>query len=203
MDLRRGLPRTKEYIDATEKIGTSSDNVKIFKSFISIEDAETIKNAVDLILPDGPDVDPEERRQTAVKDLPQEEQELVNKYIELAFKKINSEYDVSLEHSLDDHWIVKWSEGNFMAMHADDDVVSNFQVSAVMYFGNDYEGGEIVFPKQKLKVKPVAGDLIIFPGNKNYPHGVSKIKSGHRYSLPLWGKYKQLNNTEFSTDEIW
>lgn len=190
MDKRRGLPRSDAYYSGTNKIGNSPDNIKVFSSFVSKQHLDLIISAVDFLLPDGPDVGPEERRQIQVDDLPNNVRAIVKNYINLALEKVKSEYDVYLEHSLDDHWIVKWSVGNFMHMHSDDDVVSVLQVSAVMYFSDDYSGGEITFPKQKIKMKPKAGDLVIFPGNESYPHGVSKIISGHRYSLPLWGQYK-------------
>lgn len=189
MDKRRGLKRTGAYYEATNKIGNSPENIKVFRSFVSQEDSFKIVSAVDNLLPDEPNVDPDERRQIQVDDLPEEIKLLVKQYIDKALLKMQEEYMVKLEHSLDDHWIVKWSAGNDMTIHADDDVVSVLQVSGVMYFSNDYEGGEIVFPKQEISIKPGMGDLVIFPGNLTYPHGVNTMISGHRYSLPLWGQY--------------
>jgi hypothetical protein len=189
MDTRRGLPRTGAYYEGTNKIGKSSDNIKTFKSFVSAEDSKLIVESVDFLLPDGPDVDPDDRRQIQVDDLPDNVRSIVKYYIDKSLQTMQDQYGVKLEHSLDDHWIVKWSVGNDMGVHADDDVVSVLQVSGVIYFSDGYEGGEITFPNQNISIKPGMGDLVIFPGNLTYPHGVNAIEYGHRYSLPLWGKY--------------
>jgi|694.fasta_scaffold78016_5 hypothetical protein len=189
MDTRRGLPRTGAYYEGTNKIGKSSDNIKTFKSFVSAEDSKLIVESVDFLLPDGPDVDPDDRRQIQVDDLPDNVRSIVKYYIDKSLQTMQDQYGVKLEHSLDDHWIVKWSVGNDMGVHADDDVVSVLQVSGVIYFSDGYGGGEITFPNQNISIKPEMGDLVIFPGNLTYPHGVNAIEYGHRYSLPLWGKY--------------
>lgn len=55
--------------------------------------------------------------------------------------------------------------------------------SGLLYFntcGVDYEGGEIEFPKQNLIIRPKRGQLVMFPGNVNYPHEVLTVKSGIR-----------------------
>jgi hypothetical protein len=193
VDLRRNLPRTGAYYEATNKIGKSPENIKTFKSFVSAQDSQLIVEAVDLLLPDGPNVDPDERRQIQVDDLPDNIQVMVKGYIAKALQTMKDEYRVELEPSLDDHWIVKWSIGNDMGVHTDDDVVFALQVSGVIYFSDGYEGGEITFPNQNTAIKPGMGDLVIFPGNLTYPHGVNPIISGHRYSLPTWGRYVKTN----------
>lgn len=59
-------------------------------------------------------------------------------------------------------------------------------LSGVIYLNSDYEGGEIEFPNQKIKIKPESGSLIIFPSTKPYYHHPQKIIRGHKYMIPLF-----------------
>jgi hypothetical protein len=43
-----------------------------------------------------------------------------------------------------------------------------------------YEGGDLVFPRQNLRVKLKKGDIIIFPAGLTHPHYVDVVTSGHR-----------------------
>lgn len=193
MDTSRNTPRTGAYYEATNRIGKSPENIKTFKSFVSPSDSQLIVEAVDILIPDSLDIDPDNRRQIQVDDLPDNIKVMVKGYIDKALQTMKNEYRVDLEHSLDDHWIVKWSVGNDMTTHGDDAVISALQVSGVLYFSDGYEGGEIFFPQYDVAIKPGMGDLVIFPGNQSYLHGVKTIESGYRYSLPLWGQYVKTN----------
>lgn len=63
---------------------------------------------------------------------------------------------------------------------------ADFLVSAVVYINDDFEGGELVFPKVKYSYKPVAGSCVIFPSNIEYSHYVASVVSGERVALPFW-----------------
>ena len=79
-------------------------------------------------------------------------------------------------------------EGFFMGIHTDtEDSKGHFAVSAVAYFNSDYEGGEITFPNIPMAHKPQEGDLVVFPSSDDrFNHGVSVIRSGMRYVMPIW-----------------
>jgi hypothetical protein len=60
-------------------------------------------------------------------------------------------------------------------------------LSSVLYYNNDYEGGEIYFPKQDLLIKPEPGMFICFPAKNEFPHEVKEIRSGYRWcSTNFW-----------------
>lgn len=59
-------------------------------------------------------------------------------------------------------------------------------ISLVIYLNNDFEGGEIVFPKQALSIKPRKGMLIAFPSNHHFLHGVNPVVTGVRYAIVDW-----------------
>jgi predicted 2-oxoglutarate/Fe(II)-dependent dioxygenase YbiX len=85
----------------------------------------------------------------------------------------------------------RYSPGTLMNMHCDH-IKSLFQdkkgipiLSVVGCFNNDYEGGKfIMFDNIEYNIE--AGDVIIFPSNFLYPHRVSEVTSGTRYSYVSW-----------------
>jgi predicted 2-oxoglutarate/Fe(II)-dependent dioxygenase YbiX len=51
---------------------------------------------------------------------------------------------------------------------------------------DDFEGGDfLMFDGKKLNLS--AGDIVIFPSNFLYPHAVTTITKGTRYSFVAWG----------------
>ena len=53
-------------------------------------------------------------------------------------------------------------------------------------FNDDYSGGELImFGDTKIEINQ--GDVIIFPSNFLYPHRVSPVTEGIRYSYISWG----------------
>ena len=92
--------------------------------------------------------------------------------------------------------IVRWLPGQRQNPHADKELhegpdagmpndFPNYDLSSLFYLNDDYEGGELYFPLQDVKFKPKKGAAYFFPGDKNYIHGVTEIKSGIRYTCPL------------------
>lgn len=75
-------------------------------------------------------------------------------------------------------------EGKHFRIHADHGPAYNCTVSAVIYLNDDYEGGEIQFPRlDNLTYKPKAGDIAIFPSNYIYEHASLPINSGTKYCV--------------------
>jgi hypothetical protein len=93
--------------------------------------------------------------------------------------------------------IVRWLPGQYQNPHADKELHEGensgkpndfpyYDLASLFYLNDDYEGGELYFPKQEIKFKPKAGAAYFFPGDLNYIHGVSKIESGIRYTCPFF-----------------
>lgn len=78
---------------------------------------------------------------------------------------------------------VKYGPGQHFQEHTDHGYSYNCVVSLVAYPNDDYEGGELEFRLQGLKVKPRAGDLFIFPSNFMYPHKSLPVESGVKHSI--------------------
>lgn len=93
--------------------------------------------------------------------------------------------------------IVRWLPGQFQNPHADKELHEGpdagmpndfpcYDLSSLFYLNDDYEGGELYFPLQDIKFKPKRGAAYFFPGDMNYVHGVTEIKSGIRYTCPFF-----------------
>jgi predicted 2-oxoglutarate/Fe(II)-dependent dioxygenase YbiX len=59
-------------------------------------------------------------------------------------------------------------------------------VSAIYYLNEEFEGGEISFEKENLVVKPRRGLLLAFPSDRDHVHEVYPVRSGIRYTMPIW-----------------
>jgi hypothetical protein len=53
-------------------------------------------------------------------------------------------------------------------------------MSFIIYFSEDFEGGEIIYPEYGIEYKPKTGDMILH--NVEVVHSVKKILSGKRWS---------------------
>lgn len=78
---------------------------------------------------------------------------------------------------------VKYEKGQHFALHADHGYSYNCTVSLVAFPEDNFEGGELEFDLWNLKIKPRAGDLLIFPSNFMYPHRSLPVIEGTKYSL--------------------
>jgi hypothetical protein len=93
--------------------------------------------------------------------------------------------------------MVRWLPGQLQMPHADKELhegpdagkpndFPHYDIAGLFYINDDYEGGELYFPKQGIRFKPKRGAAYFFPGDMNYIHGVSEIVSGIRYTVPFF-----------------
>jgi 2OG-Fe(II) oxygenase superfamily len=59
-------------------------------------------------------------------------------------------------------------------------------ITAICYLNDDFDGGEIVVGSQQLVVKPRRGLLLAFPSDAEHLHEVLPVRSGVRYTMPIW-----------------
>lgn len=72
---------------------------------------------------------------------------------------------------------------------------SNVMYTTVLYFNDDYEGGELHFPDQDILFKPSAGSMVIFNSSPEFKHGVKEIGAGPtRYAATCFVREKGENN---------
>jgi hypothetical protein len=101
--------------------------------------------------------------------------------------------------------VVRWLPGQRQQPHADKELHEGenrgkpndfpyYDIAGLFYINEDYEGGELYFPNQGIQFKPKAGAAYFFPGDMNYIHGVTEIKSGIRYVCPFFWTIKSHKN---------
>lgn len=93
--------------------------------------------------------------------------------------------------------LVRWLPGQLQQPHADKELhigedegkpndFPYYDLAGLFYLNDDYEGGELYFPKQGIQFKPKKGAAYFFPGDLQYIHGVTEITSGIRYVSPFF-----------------
>jgi hypothetical protein len=79
--------------------------------------------------------------------------------------------------------------GKHFNIHADHGPAYVTTVSVVAYLNDDYEGGELYFPRFDLTIKPKQGDVLVFPSTYIYEHASLPMKSGTKYSVVVMTDY--------------
>lgn len=79
--------------------------------------------------------------------------------------------------------------GTHFKVHADHGPAYVTTVSIVAYINDDYEGGELYFPRFDLTLKPKTGDVMIFPSTYIYEHASNDMVSGTKYSIVIMTDY--------------
>lgn len=90
--------------------------------------------------------------------------------------------------------LLRYGEGGLFVEHVDsvknDPTLAHRRISAVAFCnsggGEDFAGGELVFPRHGLKITPEAGMLVLFPSGFTHPHGVEPVTRGVRFSVVSW-----------------
>ena len=117
------------------------------------------------------------------------------KIVEDAIKEAMSKYSKHIKFlgrlHLHEVNLLKYEVGNFYIKHVDQSSAMNRTISIIININEEYEGGDVVFfnplndqPYSKPDLK--TGDMILFPSNFLYPHQVTPITKGLRYSIVTW-----------------
>ena len=87
--------------------------------------------------------------------------------------------------------ILRYKPGGQHVPHIDSCDMFNRTLSVIVFLNEEYTGGELVFPKHDnseilLKVDKKPGRCVICPSNFLFPHTVTPVETGTRYSLVTW-----------------
>jgi predicted 2-oxoglutarate/Fe(II)-dependent dioxygenase YbiX len=86
----------------------------------------------------------------------------------------------------DQYGILKYGVGQKFTNHIDDHINHHRRISTTFYLNENYEGGEIIFPRFNVKYKPKKNELLVFPSTFVYNHSVSPVLEGERYAVVSW-----------------
>lgn len=182
------IARENNYNSFFEKVGNSSDNIKLIPNFLSEGQIKYLMDNVN------------ENRRLSFESQKDDSGKAINWMhiypgIEDKFKirdrvktEIINAYGFDAIRPKEPHLsVAKWDKGTKLNLHVDDlGYVTDNHIPTLIYLNDDYEGGEISFATHNVTIKPKVGDLLIFPGNMHYAHEVREVLSGTRYTLPIW-----------------
>jgi predicted 2-oxoglutarate/Fe(II)-dependent dioxygenase YbiX len=180
--------------------GSESSNIHVVEGFLCGDDLNNLSEYATNIS-DFSTVKLDEtwiNRVHSFKDMSSPEYSLMMSYVIMAKEYIEDIFRCNFFHK--EPTICIWREGDNQSPHADKELADGtpytgglqfYDISMLIYLNDDYEGGELYFPQHDIQIKPKAGTLAFFPGDKNYLHGVNPIKSGKRYTCPIFWTIKE------------
>lgn len=89
--------------------------------------------------------------------------------------------------------MMSWKAGLAMPPHADNAYpdgkpheLSHRDLSGVLYLNDDFEGGGLYLTVQDVLLKPRRGTLVSMTGGFHHEHGVVRVESGLRITIPFF-----------------
>jgi predicted 2-oxoglutarate/Fe(II)-dependent dioxygenase YbiX len=102
-------------------------------------------------------------------------------------KRIAREYSIDYNKA----FLMRYETNTGSSLHYDNYSIENskevfytWKKSAVIFLNDEFDGGELVYPKQGLTIKPVAGNMVIAPADDSTPHYVNPA-TNLRYVLVI------------------
>lgn len=85
----------------------------------------------------------------------------------------------------------RMQEGVQLKSHTDQHTDPSIRYAAILYLNDDYTDGTLFFKNKDIDLRPKPGELLVFPGNEEYEHGVRHVGPGPiRYVLVGFIKVK-------------
>ena len=124
-------------------------------------------------------------------------QNIIMQTILYGHKDLQSLQEESKEIYCEHLSIARWPKDYELLPHADAENPPEFpkhpypwrDFAMITFLNNNFDGGLLYFPNQKIEIVPKPGYTIIFPGTLEYLHGVTKILSGTRYTIASFWTY--------------
>lgn len=82
--------------------------------------------------------------------------------------------------------ILKYEPGEYYNEHIDSGPQVKRVHSCVIFLNEEYKGGEISFPRQRIDFKGSTGDILFFPSTFTHPHIAKEVTEGVKYTAVMW-----------------
>ena len=109
---------------------------------------------------------------------------------EAAIKEYQKKYKISGRCIIQDIQILKYLVGGFYKFHVDHAGDSPRTISCIYFLNDDFEGGDLLFNfpnvDSQYKIKHKKNRMIVWPSNFLFPHCVTPVTEGERYSVVSW-----------------
>ena len=110
--------------------------------------------------------------------------EMVNHWKEVVNPIIEHHWRPMEMYGMRDAFVMRYSldTQKELGLHTDASLVTGS-----VKLNDDYEGAELIFPRQNISNKNLPiGKCILFPGAVTHGHACTELKSGVKYSLTMW-----------------
>lgn len=170
-----------------------TNTIKLIKNFINEDEANKVVSTFESL--EEPDIYKIDKRVVTVDT----KVELFRNIAKRVLLKARETFDDENLY-ISEFMISSYYPGYSMDVHTDIADRYHFSVSGVLYFNNDFTGGDIIFPNINYRYSPQLGDLVLFKSDlTENDHGVEEVTSGIRYVMPVWitsDKNLELDNWE-------
>lgn len=92
--------------------------------------------------------------------------------------------------------------GTHFRIHADHGPTYVTTISIVVYLNDNYEVGELWFPRFDLTIKPKTGDIVVFPSTYIYEHASQDMISGTKYSVVIMSDYNDRDSVNHRVSQV-
>jgi hypothetical protein len=110
--------------------------------------------------------------------------------VDTTCEKCSTENNFELDLEADEGYrVLKYGGGAEYTAHHDHFNTNNRVLSLVAFLNDGYSGGNLIFPRFDVSIKPKAGTVIVFPSNFPYIHIAEPVGSNDnsiKYSLVTW-----------------
>jgi Rps23 Pro-64 3,4-dihydroxylase Tpa1-like proline 4-hydroxylase len=107
--------------------------------------------------------------------------DFVDKEVYPVLVEYSKNHDISFLET--EYQLVRYKDGQFFKEHTDATEEFPRKISMLFYLNDDYHGGEIVFTKFSMSIKPDKDTLLIFPSSEDFSHSSEPIQSGTKYVI--------------------
>jgi alkylated DNA repair dioxygenase AlkB len=97
--------------------------------------------------------------------------------------KMSASYQASHNEGLK---LLHYKEGYSFKEHVDGGNNINRVLTCSINLSDNYEGGEFKFFNESMTVPLAKGDAVIFPSSFLFPHQITELTKGERYSIITW-----------------
>jgi len=108
------------------------------------------------------------------------------KYISEACRKYGNRFPRFQITNDSGYEILRYTPGGRYDFHTDQHSTFNREATVIVNLNDDYTGGRLCHIQNEYNIKMGKGDIIIFPSNFMFPHRITPILSGTRYSVVTW-----------------
>lgn len=82
--------------------------------------------------------------------------------------------------------LLRYNKGQFYHQHTDSFMKEPRAITMTVNLNDDFKGGEFAFFDRRIVKTLKAGDALLFPSNFMYPHEITEVTEGIRYSIVTW-----------------